>query len=197
MHDGAMDHLQMCVCVCVCVCSSAVVAAVCVSTVCEFARLKPFSSFFDVLKETRAVIGPLIGPRQNKIDAPPCDRPPPHHGTGTADCRVPPWTVHGPTFVGQCIGLTIKLYTKTAMPYEVWGSGAAVGPLEGALHSSCSWARHGCGTGALGRSYPMAAAKEGVGKPCGRFLSLAGPLADPERVQLLSTGYPLGLTRAG
>ena len=45
----AMDHLQMCVCVCVC--SSAVVAAVCVSTVCEFALLKPFSSFFDVLKE--------------------------------------------------------------------------------------------------------------------------------------------------
>ena len=42
-----------CVCVCVCVCSSAVVAAVCVSTVCEFAHLKPFSSFFDVLKETR------------------------------------------------------------------------------------------------------------------------------------------------
>ena len=55
-----------CVCVCVCVCSSAVVAAVCVSTVCEFAHLKPFSSFFHVLKETRAVIGPLIGPRQNK-----------------------------------------------------------------------------------------------------------------------------------
>ena len=47
--DGSFAN----VCVCVCVCSSAVVAAVCVSTVCEFAHLKPFSSFFDVLKETR------------------------------------------------------------------------------------------------------------------------------------------------
>ena len=92
--------------------------------------------------------------------------------TGTADCRVPPWTD-----VGHCIGLTIKLHTKTAMPYEVgqWGSGATGG---GAALAARGHGIHGCGTGALGRSYPMAAAKEGVRKlpkPCGRFLSLADP----------------------
>ena len=194
--DGSFAN----VCVCVCVCALARWLPLFVFQLCVSLHVSNlFQASFRRAQRNPIPVpsSVLIGPRQNKIDAPPCDRPPPHHGTGTADCRVPPWTVHGPTFVGQCIGLTIKLYTKTAMPYEVWGSGAAVGPLEGALHSSCSWARHGCGTGALGRSYPMAAAKEGVGKPCGRFLSLAGPLADPERVQLLSTGYPLGLTRAG
>ena len=135
-----------CVCVCVCVCALARWLPLFVFQLCVSLHISNLFQASSTCSKKPVPSSVLIGPRQNKIDAPPCDRPPPHHGTGTADCRVPPWTVHGPTFVGQCIGLTIKLYTKTAMPY--FTKFGAVGRQWGHWRGRCTLAARGHGMAA-------------------------------------------------